>query len=136
MCITFMLYYPVKTVAGGVTWTCFHGFDFGAGCETQLSQADLSGVDELGRSFGTNSGECVAEPSDGTISKIFALVSVSVFLLSNAPNTPHMMTESPTTSTTAAPPTVGTPTSGTGRYEVVVYPMLILMFSLFMISLM
>lgn len=80
MCITFMLYYPVKTVSPGFTWNCYHGFDVGTGCETQLEQADLDGVDDLERIFGTSSGECAAASSVGSTSKSLSLHWVCVYL--------------------------------------------------------
>jgi len=70
----------------GLEWTCIHGFDLGIGCLTELEQADLSEVEDLGRSFGTTSDECV----------------------SGTPSTTTSSTKSPTASTT-----VGTPASGT-----------------------
>ncbi|KAL7425828.1 hypothetical protein ACHAXH_000154 [Discostella pseudostelligera] len=87
-----MLYYPVKKLPDvGLEWNCIYGFDLGTGCITELEQADLSGVEDLGRSFGTKSEECVSGTPSTTSS-----------------------TKSPTASTTATPPpTVGTPASGT-----------------------
>jgi hypothetical protein len=44
----------------GLDWNCNYGFDLGTGCMTELEQADLSDVEDLGRSFGTTSDECAA----------------------------------------------------------------------------
>lgn len=90
MCITFMMYFPVKKLSTGLEWYCNYGFDLGTGCVTELEQADLNRVEDLGRSFGATSGECVADTPSTTSS-----------------------TKSPTTSSTVPPPTVGNPTSGT-----------------------
>lgn len=66
MCIAFMLYYPVKKLPMGLEWNCIHGFDLGTGCMTELEQSDLSSVEDLGRSFGTASDECVVAESPST----------------------------------------------------------------------
>ena len=68
MCITFMMYYPVKKLSMGLEWYCNHGFDLGTGCMTELEQADLNSVEDLGRSFGATSGECVADAPSTTSS--------------------------------------------------------------------
>jgi hypothetical protein len=60
MCIAFILYYPARDLLS-MPWICPHGVpDYGSGCVTELQQGDLDSVDELGRSFGASSGECVA----------------------------------------------------------------------------
>ncbi len=120
MCIAFMLYYPVKKLPDvGLEWNCVYGFDLGTGCITELEQADLSGVEDLGRSFGTKSEECVSgtpSTASSTSKSHPCIMNILFFRFVNRrlTNCFSLTTESPSASTTATPPpTVGTPASGT-----------------------
>ena len=81
MCITFLMYFPVKKLSAGLEWYCNYGFDLGTGCVNELVQADLDSVEDLGRSFGATSGECVADTPSTTRSTSKSRLCLWILLL-------------------------------------------------------
>ena len=122
MCIAFIWYYPARELFG-MPWICPHGIpDYGSGCSTELEFGDLESVDDLGRSFGVSSGECVATPTadsstsgkclpifvrardeihrTSSLSLFFVVIELTYSPTKTSTTTP---TETPTASRTATP---------------------------------
>lgn len=101
MCIAFLMYYPAKVSEYGQPWICpvrQLEFNFGTGCQGELAHVDLNGAEDLGRYFGSSSGECVSTSSVN-----------SSTTESLAPN------EEPATITLTVPSPTNKPTNGAER---------------------
>jgi len=57
MCITFISYYPRKTIAGKFAWSCSYEFPFGQ-CASEHTARSLNTATDVLREFGASGGEC------------------------------------------------------------------------------
>ncbi|KAL9180016.1 hypothetical protein ACHAXT_007986 [Thalassiosira profunda] len=102
MCIAFILYYPRAKHPLGSPWQCpYLPFtDFGTGCAGELEQSSLSSAEELGRSFGTSSGDCEAESN---VDEPVSAPTESVPTETNGAPSPPVTADVPAPSPSATP---------------------------------
>ena len=66
MCIAYITYYPAKKLMGTPFICPYHNVDDFSFCKQEVDNLDLESDEDLGRTFGQSSAECLDSTTDGT----------------------------------------------------------------------